>query len=52
MRRAFHHDDNSEHHSTEEERVKSSLRSEEELDNICYILKHWGGTQKIEDDDR
>ncbi len=45
MRRAFHHDNDSEHHSTEEERAKSSLRSEEELDNICYILKHWGGTQ-------
>ena len=44
MCRAFHQEDDSQDHSSEEGRAKSSLRSEDELENICFILKHWGGT--------
>lgn len=53
MQRAFPTDtdkDSSDVHAPREHR-ESSLRSEDDLDYICYILKHWGGNANLKEMD-
>jgi hypothetical protein len=48
MQRAFNQSDTQDEDvDNDNEMRKSSLRSEEELQNICFILKHWGGNQNL-----
>jgi hypothetical protein len=49
MQRAFGQSDAQDEYVDidDNEMKKSSLRTEDELQNICFILKHWGGNQNL-----